>query len=104
MILDVDGILVDTDYQHALAWYMTFRENDIVVPVWQVHRHLGMGGDQLHGAAPAARAVLDAIVAAGVDLDTVTRELEADGVERFAKAYEGMLSSIADTREQVLTR
>jgi HAD superfamily hydrolase (TIGR01509 family) len=49
-ILDLDGTLVDTNYQHALAWYRAFREHDIVLPVWRVHRHIGMGGDQLVGA------------------------------------------------------
>jgi HAD superfamily hydrolase (TIGR01509 family) len=46
-ILDVDGTLVDTNYQHALAWYRSFREHGIVLPVWRIHRHIGMGGDQL---------------------------------------------------------
>lgn len=46
-ILDVDGTLVDTNYQHALAWYRAFKENDVVLPVWRIHRHIGMGGDQL---------------------------------------------------------
>src|ERR1700742_4670917 len=46
-ILDVDGTLVDTNYQHALAWYQAFRDHDIVIPVWQLHRRIGMGGDQL---------------------------------------------------------
>lgn len=46
-ILDVDGTLVDTNYQHALAWYRAFSEHDIVLPVWRIHRHIGMGGDQL---------------------------------------------------------
>jgi len=46
-ILDVDGTLVDTNYQHALAWYRAFRQNGIVLPVWRIHRHIGMGGDQL---------------------------------------------------------
>jgi HAD superfamily hydrolase (TIGR01509 family) len=45
-ILDVDGTLVDTNYQHVLAWYRAFRQNGLVVPVWQLHRHVGMGGDQ----------------------------------------------------------
>jgi HAD superfamily hydrolase (TIGR01509 family) len=49
-ILDVDGTLIDTNYQHALAWYMALREHDVGVPVWRVHRHLGMGGDQLVAA------------------------------------------------------
>ncbi len=47
VILDVDGTLVDTNYQHALAWYRAFREHRIVLPLWRLHRHIGMGGDQL---------------------------------------------------------
>jgi HAD superfamily hydrolase (TIGR01549 family) len=46
-ILDIDGTLVDTNYQHAIAWYKAFRQNDIVVPIWRIHRAIGMGGDQL---------------------------------------------------------
>ncbi len=46
-ILDIDGTLVDTNYQHALGWYRAFRRHGIVLPVWRIHRHLGMGGDQL---------------------------------------------------------
>jgi HAD superfamily hydrolase (TIGR01549 family) len=49
-ILDVDGTLVDTNYQHALAWYRAFRQSGIVVPIWRIHRHIGMGGDQLVAA------------------------------------------------------
>jgi HAD superfamily hydrolase (TIGR01509 family) len=46
-ILDVDGTLVDTNYHHALAWYRAFRQHGITVPLWEIHRHMGMGGDQL---------------------------------------------------------
>jgi HAD superfamily hydrolase (TIGR01549 family) len=46
-ILDIDGTLVDTNYQHAIAWYRAFRANDLILPVWRIHRHIGMGGDQL---------------------------------------------------------
>ncbi|MEA2145735.1 MAG: hypothetical protein QOG59_1322 [Solirubrobacteraceae bacterium] len=46
-ILDIDGTLVDTNYQHALAWYRAFRHHGIVLPVWRIHRHIGMGGDQM---------------------------------------------------------
>jgi HAD superfamily hydrolase (TIGR01509 family) len=46
-ILDIDGTLVDTNYQHALGWYRAFRQHGIVLPVWRIHRHLGMGGDQV---------------------------------------------------------
>jgi HAD superfamily hydrolase (TIGR01549 family) len=46
-LLDVDGTLIDANYQHALAWYRAFRQHGIVLPVWRIHRHVGMGGDQL---------------------------------------------------------
>ena len=46
-ILDVDGTLVDTNYQHALAWFRAFREHGELLPIWRIHRHIGMGGDQL---------------------------------------------------------
>jgi HAD superfamily hydrolase (TIGR01509 family) len=49
-ILDVDGTLVDTNYHHALAWYRAFTQHDVVLPVWRIHRAIGMGGDQLVGA------------------------------------------------------
>jgi beta-phosphoglucomutase-like phosphatase (HAD superfamily) len=49
-ILDIDGTLVDTNYQHAIAWYRAFREHELVLPVWRIHRHIGMGGDQLVAA------------------------------------------------------
>jgi HAD superfamily hydrolase (TIGR01549 family) len=46
-ILDVDGTLVDSNYQHALAWYRAFRLHGLTLPIWKVHRAIGMGGDQL---------------------------------------------------------
>ena len=49
-ILDVDGTLVDTNYHHAIAWYRAFRQHGVVLPLWRIHRHVGMGGDQLVGA------------------------------------------------------
>ena len=49
-VLDIDGTLVDTNYQHAIAWYRAFRQHEIVLPIWRIHRHIGMGGDQLVAA------------------------------------------------------
>jgi HAD superfamily hydrolase (TIGR01509 family) len=46
-ILDIDGTLVDTNYQHAIAWYRALRRFDVTVPLWRIHRGIGMGGDQL---------------------------------------------------------
>jgi HAD superfamily hydrolase (TIGR01509 family) len=49
-ILDIDGTLVDTNYHHAVAWFRAFRHFDVTLPLYRIHRHIGMGGDQLVGA------------------------------------------------------
>ncbi len=49
-ILDVDGTLVDTNYHHAIAWWRAFKQHDILVPIWRIHRSVGMGGDKLIAA------------------------------------------------------
>jgi HAD superfamily hydrolase (TIGR01549 family) len=54
LILDVDGTLVDSNYHHVLAWVRAFRKLDVPVPAWRIHRHVGMGGDQLVAAVAGA--------------------------------------------------
>ena len=54
-VLDVDGTLVDTNYHHAIAWYRAFRQHELTLPVWRIHRHIGMGGDQLVAAVAGKR-------------------------------------------------
>ena len=46
-VLDVDGTLVDSNYQHAMAWYRALRSFDETFPIWRIHRLIGMGGDKL---------------------------------------------------------
>jgi phosphoglycolate phosphatase-like HAD superfamily hydrolase len=46
-VFDIDGTLVDSNYQHVVAWHRAFRRYDVTVPLWQIHRHMGMGGDKL---------------------------------------------------------
>jgi HAD superfamily hydrolase (TIGR01549 family) len=47
VLLDVDGTLVDSNYQHVLAWQRAFAQYDLVPGNWRIHRHIGMGGDKL---------------------------------------------------------
>jgi HAD superfamily hydrolase (TIGR01549 family) len=54
-VLDIDGTLVDTNYHHAIAWYRAFRAHGIILPIWRIHRHIGMGGDQLVEALTDAK-------------------------------------------------
>jgi HAD superfamily hydrolase (TIGR01549 family) len=49
-ILDIDGTLVDSNYFHAVAWYRAMRAHDHTLPMWRIHRAIGMGSDQLIGA------------------------------------------------------
>jgi len=46
IVLDVDGTLVDSNYQHAIAWHRAFRQHGYRTAIWEIHRHVGMGGDQ----------------------------------------------------------
>ncbi|WP_028651707.1 HAD family hydrolase [Nocardioides halotolerans] len=55
VVLDVDGTLLDSNYHHALAWSRAFRHVGESVPVWRIHRAIGMGGDRLVAAAAGDR-------------------------------------------------
>jgi HAD superfamily hydrolase (TIGR01549 family) len=56
VVLDVDGTLVDSVYHHVWAWAHAFTEIGVEVPLWRLHRAIGMGGDRLV-AAVAGEAV-----------------------------------------------
>jgi HAD superfamily hydrolase (TIGR01549 family) len=49
-VLDIDGTLVDSNYFHAVAWYRALRAHDHTLPMWRIHRAIGMGSDQLIAA------------------------------------------------------
>jgi phosphoglycolate phosphatase-like HAD superfamily hydrolase len=55
IIFDIDGTLCDSNYQHAFAWYQAFRQHDVQLPIWELHRHIGMGGDQFVAAVAGDR-------------------------------------------------
>ncbi|MDX6298475.1 MAG: hypothetical protein QOI51_2332 [Nocardioidaceae bacterium] len=50
LIFDVDGTLVDSTYHHALAWHRAFLACAVEVPMWRIHRAIGMGSDRLVAA------------------------------------------------------
>jgi HAD superfamily hydrolase (TIGR01509 family) len=49
-ILDIDGTLVDTNYHHTLSWARALARHDLILPLWRIHTHIGMGGDQVIAA------------------------------------------------------
>ncbi|HEV2075113.1 MAG TPA: HAD family hydrolase [Thermoleophilaceae bacterium] len=93
MILDVDGTLVDTNYHHALAWYRAFRRLDVVLPLWQIHRHIGMGGDQLVTALCGE----EAEERLGDDVRAAEKDLYGELIGEVAPV-EGARELIADLR------
>src|SRR3982074_2999957 len=43
-LFDLDGTLVDSVYQHVLAWRQALESNGIELAVWRIHRRIGMSG------------------------------------------------------------
>jgi HAD superfamily hydrolase (TIGR01509 family) len=43
-LFDLDGTLVDSVYQHVLAWREALEEAGIELSVWRIHRRIGMSG------------------------------------------------------------
>jgi HAD superfamily hydrolase (TIGR01509 family) len=46
-LLDLDGTLTDSVYQHALAWRKALEVGGISLSVWRIHRRIGMSGGLL---------------------------------------------------------
>jgi HAD superfamily hydrolase (TIGR01509 family) len=44
LLFDLDGTLVDSVYQHVLAWREATQAAGIELPVWRIHRQIGMSG------------------------------------------------------------
>jgi HAD superfamily hydrolase (TIGR01549 family) len=85
-LLDVDGTLVDTNYHHALAWYRAFRAHGIALAMWRIHRHVGMGGDQL---VPALVPGIDRELHEAIEETRGERYAELlDEVQPFDQAHE----------------
>ncbi|HXM53963.1 MAG TPA: HAD family hydrolase [Candidatus Dormibacteraeota bacterium] len=71
VVFDLDGTLVDTVYQHVLAWREALGEQGIDLSVWRIHRRIGMSGGLLVNAL----------------LRETGRELGAEDVRRLQAAH-----------------
>jgi HAD superfamily hydrolase (TIGR01509 family) len=47
ILFDLDGTLVDTVYQHVIAWSTALKAAGIVLPDWKIHRRVGMSGKSM---------------------------------------------------------
>ena len=52
-LFDLDGTLVDSVYQHVLAWREATQAAGIELPVWRIHRQIGMSGGLMLNALGA---------------------------------------------------
>src|SRR5215469_10172720 len=43
-LFDLDGTLIDSVYQHVIAWRAALSRLDIDLSVWRIHRRIGMSG------------------------------------------------------------
>src|ERR1700689_237254 len=43
-LFDLDGTLIDSVYQHVIAWRHALSRLDIDLSVWRIHRRIGMSG------------------------------------------------------------
>ncbi|MEK6440765.1 HAD family hydrolase [Pseudonocardia sp. T1-2H] len=97
-IFDVDGTLVDTNYHHALAWFRAFRRYDVTLPVWRLHRAIGMGGDQLVAAVAGERVEEEH----GDGLRAAWAE-EFQPLLKEVQPFEGVRELLTDVRERGFT-
>jgi HAD superfamily hydrolase (TIGR01509 family) len=94
-ILDIDGTLVDTNYHHAIAWYRAFRQHGELLPIWRIHRHIGMGGDHLVKALCGDEVEQDK----GEDIRDAEKALYTALIEEV-EPLEGARALIADLKDR----
>jgi HAD superfamily hydrolase (TIGR01509 family) len=79
-LFDLDGTLVDSVYQHVLAWKEALDQDGIELSVWRIHRRIGMSG--------------------GLFVNQLLREtnleISTDRVERLARLHAEAYRRLAD--------
>ena len=78
-IFDLDGTLIDSVYQHVLAWSAALEQIGLSLAVWRIHRRIGMSGGLL--AQALGREIQQPL---SRDQIETLRELHAAEFERYA--------------------
>ncbi|HEX7188309.1 MAG TPA: HAD family hydrolase [Actinomycetes bacterium] len=90
LLFDLDGTLVDSVYQHVIAWQEALTEVGIPLSVWRIHRRIGMsGGLFLHALQRET----------GVPMDDDTLRRLSDGHARAYLARAGTVVPLPGARE-----
>ncbi|HET7814019.1 MAG TPA: HAD family hydrolase [Candidatus Baltobacteraceae bacterium] len=80
-IFDLDGTLVDTVYQHVVTWHTALRTNGFDLPMWRIHRKIGMSGQLLMSA---------------LELE-VGRKIDKDSAKRLEDAHTQEMKKMRET-------
>ena len=80
-LFDLDGTLIDSVYQHVIAWRAALEEIGIQLSVWRIHRRIGMSGGLFVQAL----------------LRETGRSLSLDDIERLQQAHAAEYRKIMDT-------
>ncbi|EEF60942.1 HAD family hydrolase [Pedosphaera parvula] len=81
-LFDLDGTLVDSVYQHVLAWREALEDSGIEVSVWRIHRRIGMSGGLFVNALSR-------------ETDRTLSKEQADKIKRVhAEAYARMIGQV----------
>jgi HAD superfamily hydrolase (TIGR01509 family) len=82
-LFDLDGTLIDSVYQHVLAWQEALQELDIQLSTWRIHRRVGMS---------------DGLILTALQRET-GRKLSTDEIERLKKLHnEAFLKRVQQVR------
>ena len=96
-----DPTLPDVYYVEALAAPQTV--NTMPPETFAAYRDHGQPAVRIHESIAAAPAQLDAIREQGIDLAAITRELEEDGVAKFAASHAAVLAGIEAKTEALIS-
>jgi HAD superfamily hydrolase (TIGR01509 family) len=82
LIFDLDGTLVDTVYQHVVAWEQALQEAGMPIDAWRIHRRIGMSGGLFTRAVSRE----------------VGRELSGEEAELLQRRHGEIFRALAPTR------
>jgi HAD superfamily hydrolase (TIGR01509 family) len=78
-LFDLDGTLVDSVYQHVLAWREALEQAGVELSVWRIHRRIGMSGGLFLNAL----------------LRETGRQMSAEDIARVQQAHDDAFARLA---------
>ena len=105
MLFDLDGTLVDSVYQHVLAWREALESEGIELSVWRIHRKIGMSGGLFTNILARETGIeLDpakGFAYVGLPKPLLTLHPNRHGWERFGQDHNGLLANGQPTKPYV---